>query len=172
MSQHDPPSHSLGKGESGGLRKLSLVLSTSKIGRQLPQGQPLPSQPEALPAAGASSRGVCLLLLHPPYCKLLLPRHDRCGCYSVFSSQDKSLCRSTKPTGMFTGPTPIETTCRGPSPPRPQHTGMCAHTYKHLFQISRTCVDPELAVFFSESLDGSPKMGTALPFLKQYSMGC
>lgn len=72
--------------------------STSRLSRQLPQVScPSFSQREALSAAWAPA-GVPTVAHSPPRCKLPLPRHDRCSCYSVFSSQDKSFPNNTKPT--------------------------------------------------------------------------
>lgn len=117
------------KGECRETRELNLAPSTSRISKQLPPDpQPLLSPlPRNSRQPGPQVGYLLIAPSPPPHCKVpkvLLPRHDRCSFYSVFSSQDKS----TKPTGMQTGLTSIEATCWGPSLP---HPSACMHAHTH-----------------------------------------
>lgn len=118
---HRQVQHTLPQGqENAETRELNLAPSTSRISKQLPWGQqPLPPPPGTSQLPGPQAGGCLLTACSPRCCKLPLPRHDRCSCYSVCSSQDKSLSRSTKPAGTQTGSTSIETTCQGPCLPHP-----------------------------------------------------
>lgn len=62
-----------------------------------PGSQPLPSPiPRSSQQSGPQARVSAHCLFTPPRCKLPLPKHDRCNCYSVCSSQDKSVLQKHK----------------------------------------------------------------------------